>query len=182
MKRFVAIALSVFLAAPAAHADSWSYPRKVQRAKFVFGSTRVALTMNARKNSKYPDFLLEIFKDGKQVARVPGVHFEKLFASKDRLVFVGLSNRGIPGTAAVVFTHDGVITLLAQHGLAEFDYCSKSITLERVWFDEENPEVRFQMGDQEPTPGIFLRSCSGQEIELIKTIQDAYAKAAKGKK
>lgn len=179
MKRFLAIALSVLMAAPAAHADSWRYPKKVESEKFVFGSTRVVLTMDARKNQKYPDFLLQIFKDGKQVARVPGVHFEKLFASKDNHVFVGLSNRGIPGTAVVVFTSDGVVTLLARHGLAEFDYCSKSITLERVWFDEGNPSVRVQLGDQEPTPGIFLRNCSGQEIELIKTVQDAYAKAAK---
>jgi len=182
MKRCIALGLSVLLVAPAAYADSWSYPKKIDREKFLFGGTRIVLTTDARKSPKYPDFLLEVFEDGKQVARVPGVHFEKLFASKDNQLFVGLSNRGIPGTAAIVFTNTGVITLLAQHGLAEFDYCSKSVTLERVWFDEENPDVRFQLADQEPKPGIYLRSCSGEEIELVKAVQDAYAKAAKGNK
>lgn len=63
MKRLLAVAFSVLMAAPAAYADSWSYPRKVESEKFVFGITRVVLTMDARKNPKYPDFLLEIFKD-----------------------------------------------------------------------------------------------------------------------
>jgi hypothetical protein len=179
MKNCVVFTLCVLLAASTADADSWRYPKSVNAEKFSFGSTRIVLTTDARKSPRYPDFLLEVFKDGKQVARVPGIHFEKVFASKDKKLFVGLSNSGIPGVAAVVFTDTGVVTLLAHHGTAEFDYCSKSVTLNRVWFDERNPDVKFQFGDHEPKPGIYLRSCTGQEIELTKTVQDAYAKAAK---
>jgi hypothetical protein len=180
MKR--CIILLACLLAPLAHADSWKYSPKVEVERFRHGSTRVVLTTDARKNQRYPDFLFEVFTRGKQVARVPGVHFEHLFASKDNRLFVGLSNSGVPGTAAVVFTDKGKITLLADHGLAEFDYCSKSITLERVWYDDKSPNIKFQLGEQEPKPGIYVQSCRGEEIELVKAVRDAYARAAQGTK
>ncbi|MDO6388453.1 hypothetical protein [Uliginosibacterium sp. 31-12] len=179
MKRRIFIALIACLSISIAQADSWSYAKKIDVENFTYGKTRIVLTTDSRKSPKYPDFLLEIFTNGKPVARIPGVHFEKLFASKDNRLFVGLSNRGIPSSAAIVFSDTGKITLLVQHGLAEFDYCSKSVTLERLWFDENNPSVRFQIGEMEPKPGIYLRSCDGKEIELAKTVQNAYAKAAK---
>lgn len=170
------IALLACLAPLVTRADSWNYPPTVKTQSFRHGHVRVVLTQDGRTNQKHPYFLLEVFHDEERLAQIPGVSFEKLFASKDNQLFVGLSNRGIPGTAVVVFTDRGEITLLAQHGLAEFDYCSKSVTLVRVWFDEQNPNVRFQLDEHDPEPGIFLRSCKGQDIELVKTVQEAFAK------
>lgn len=165
-----------------ARADSWSFPAEVEVREFTHGSVRVVLTQDGRVNQKYPHFLFEVFDDGKRVAQVPGIGFDRLVASKDNTMFVGLSNSGIPGTAVVLFSKLGTIALLAQHGLAEFDYCSKSVTLERVWFDEESPNVRFQLEDTDPNPGIYLRDCRGQDVELLKTVQEAFARAAAPKK
>lgn len=162
-----------------AHADTWSYPPELATRSFEHGDVRVVLTTDARKNQQVPDFLLEIYSHGVRVAQIPGVSFEHLFASSDNYLFIGLSNRGLPGTAAVVFNAQGRLALLANHGLAEFDYCSRSVTLQRVWFDEDNPNVSFRLGEQEKEPGIFVRSCSGKTIELLRTVQEAFARAAR---
>jgi hypothetical protein len=164
---------------PLTRADSWSYPPTVESHSFRHGSVRIVLTRDARTNQKLPDFLLEVFKDEVRMAQIPGVSFDKLFVSQDNRLFVGLSNSGIPGTAVVVFTDQGKLKLLAQHGLAEFDYCERSVTLARVWFDEENPSVRFQLDEHDPKPGIYLRSCKGQDIELVEAVREAFAKAGK---
>lgn len=167
----------VLMASPSARADSWQYLPTVESQSFIHGNVRIVLTTDARVNQKYPDFLLEVFNGGQQVARIPGVSFDTLVPSPDHALFVGLSNSGLPGTAAIVFTDKGQVSLLVRHGFAEFDYCSKSVTLQRVWFDAENPDVRFRLGPNEPKPGIFLRNCKGQDIELVGAVQAAYAKA-----
>jgi len=175
----VCLVLVSLAAPPLAKADSWRYPPTVESETISHGNVRIVLTTDARLNQKYPDFVLEVFNGDKHVARIPGVSFDRLFPSPDNTLFVGLSNSGLPGTAAIVFTDQGRVTLLAQHGLAEFEYCSKSVTLNRVWFDAERPDVRFRLGANETKAGIFLRDCKGQDIELVETVQSAYAKARK---
>lgn len=176
---FLALAL---VSAPTARADTWRYPPTVESKVIRHGSVRIVLTTDARQDQWYPDFTLEVFKDDEQMARIPGVAFDKLFASQDNTLFVGLSNSGLPGTAVVVFTDQGRVILLAKHGFAEFDYCQRSVTLARVWFDAERPDVRFQIGSNDGKVGIFLRNCKGQEVELLDTVQAAYAKARRAAK
>src|SRR3989442_6564906 len=105
-----------------AHADSWSYDPKASDREFKFGATRIVVTTDARENRKYPDFVLRIFSDQELRAQYRGIGFEQVFASPDNELFLGLSNRGIPDTAVVLFDKKGNLRLLATHGLAEFDY------------------------------------------------------------
>ena len=174
---FRAAAALAVLASTATQADTWRYPPEIAIRSFSHGDVRVVLTTDARANQVSPDFLFEVFKGDVNVARMPGISFDQLFASPDNRVFLGVSNSGIPGTAVIVFEDNGAVGLLARHGLAEFDYCTKSVTLERVWFDDADPNVRFQLDDRQPDPGIYIRSCRGQEIEIVRTVRQAFSKA-----
>jgi hypothetical protein len=75
--------------------------------------------------------------------------------------------------AAIVFTNRGVVTLLASHRLAEFDYCRKSVTVVREWFDEAHPDVQFRLDEGNPKSGIYLRSCKGKLVGLAQTVARA---------
>jgi len=172
------VAAALCLASSIAYADSWKYPPVATDRTFDFGATRVVLTTDARKNQKLPDFRVRVLRDGKEQALFSGVAFDELYASPDKELFLGLSNSGIPGTAVVLFSSKGRIGLLANHGLAEFDYCSKSVTLERVWYNEKSPEVRFDLDGKNGAPGIYLQDCKGRTVELLRTVQNAYARAA----
>ena len=171
------LASSVLLACISpALADSWRFPAKLDKQTFAFGEVRSVVTTDARQDQRFPTFQLEVFKADRRVAIFPGIGFEQLFASRDHKLFLGLSNSGLPGTAAIVFTDNGEVRLLATHGLAKFEYCEESVTLQREWYDSQNPNVRFTFeGDK---LGIFLRDCRGQEIELIRAVQQAYGRAA----
>lgn len=159
-----------------AQADTWLYPAEVKTHEYTFGDVRAVVTEDATKDQHYPTFLLTVFKEGAEVARYPGVAFETLVASPDNRVFVGLSNSGLPGTAVVVFNDRGDVTLLASHHLAEFDYCTKSITLERVWYNRDEPDVEFKLEGKAEDQGIYLQSCRGARIELLHTVVEAYAR------
>ncbi|WP_416757456.1 hypothetical protein ACNI65_14310 [Roseateles sp. So40a] len=165
------------LAASVAHADSWKFPATTTDRTFDFDATRIVLTTDARKSQRMPDFQMRVLLAGREQARFPGVSVDQIFASPDKKVFLGLSNQGLPGTAVILFSNTGRIILLANHGLAEFDYCSKSVTLARDWYDQLKPEIRWDL-DNEKNPGIYLRDCKGQTIELLSTVQLAYARAA----
>lgn len=141
----------------------------------MFGETKIVLITDGRADRKSPDFILQVFKNDQLQAQVHNVSFDQVFPSPDGRFFVGLSNRGIPGTAVVVFNDRGAITLLASHGIAEFDYCRKSVTVEREWYDNENPQVKFNV---EPTlagsAGITLRDCHGLTVDLADVVLKAY--------
>ena len=160
-----AAAALAMLASTTTSADMWRYPPEIATRSFSHGDVRVVLTTDARADQVSPDFLFEVFKGDAVVARIPGISFDSLFASNDNRVFLG------------VFADTGRLALLADHGLAEFDYCTKSVTLERVWFDEADPNVRFQLDDKQPDPGIFIRSCRGHDIEILRTVRQAFARA-----
>src|SRR5437764_2640276 len=155
------VAALTIVASGAAHGDMWRYSPEVATRTFIHGDVRVVLTTDARTDQVSPDFLFEVFKGETIVYRIPGISFEQLFASSDNEVFLGVSNRGIPGTAVVVFRQDGKVMLLADHRLAEFDYCTRSATVDRVWFDEADANVRFQLDERAADPGIYIRSCRG---------------------
>ena len=173
----VAILLSLACATTVALSDSWRFPAGVREETFVHGKVRAVVTADARRNRHFPDFRLEVFKSGRRVAILPGVAVEQVFASPDNTLFVGLSNTGIPGTAVVVFSADGEVRLLATHQLATFDYCQHSTTLLREWYDSSNPSVRFVFDGPASSQGIYLRSCRGQEVQLTRTVQEAFARS-----
>ena len=67
------------------------------------------------------------------------------------------------------------VSLLVNHGIAEFDYCEKSVTVLRRWYDEANPRVDFH-SDKEAkgTSGITLADCRGQIVDLGDVVLKAY--------
>lgn len=160
-----------------ARADSWEFPAIVSKQKFLHGSVSTVVTRDATTNQKYPDYRLEVFNGDTRVALIPGVSFEQLFASSDNTIFVGVSNSGVPDTAVVIFTAKGEIRFLANHSLASFEYCEKSVSIKREWYDSKNPSVKFVLTGPVANQGIFIRDCKGREIELVSTIQKAIGKA-----
>lgn len=171
LQRFcVAACLSLTAAAPMA--DTWSFKSSEREFKLLQG-IRVVVTTDASKSTQRPEFHLKIYEGQKLLAHYPGLAFEHIAGSPDGKFFVGLSNQGVPGTAAAVFTRNGSLRLLAIHGLAEFDYCEKTVTLFRRWYDEKNPNVRFDG----PTGGITVRDCKGQQVPLLEITAKAYNNA-----
>jgi len=163
------------VAAKIAAADSWSFdPVKEDRVE-TFGSSRIVLTTDARKNSMYPDYVLSIYYKDELRAQYRGLAFQQLFASPDNSRFLGLSNRGLPGTAVVLFDKDGNLLLEVKHGLAAFNYCTESVTLVRKWFDEKKPDVKFVANEKHGGyQAITLRDCKGNTTDLIDLVLQAY--------
>lgn len=157
-------------------ADSWTFPAERVEKTFVFGDTKIVRIRDARTDQKFPEFTLQIFEKAQFRTQVQRVSFEQIFASPDQRVFVGLSNEGIAGTAVVVFDCHGSIVLLANHGIAQFDYCDESVTLVRRWYDETNPQVTFSSdGKATGTSGITLRDCRGETVDLLDVVLKAYS-------
>lgn len=172
-----ALCCLTFLAmlAQSAIADSWKFDPVEKNKVETYGDIKIVQTTDARNDSQYPDFLLSIYFKDELLAKYKGVSFQKLFASPDHSRFVGLSNRGLPGTAVIVFDNKGNLLLEAKHGLAAFDYCDESVTLVRRWYDEDKPDVQF-VSDE--TYGgykeITVRDCRGKTQDLLKLVLRAY--------
>ncbi|MFZ1546855.1 MAG: hypothetical protein WAT12_07105 [Candidatus Nitrotoga sp.] len=159
-------------------ADSWRYDPIVKNRVETYGETKIVQTTDARKNRQYPDFIVTIYSKGVLRAKYRGVAFQKLFPSPDNTVFVGLSNRGLPGTAVIVFDRDGNLRLDVKHNVAKFDYCEKSITLQRKWFDEDNPSVEFVADEKDGHyKSIRVRDCRGNTSDLFILVSQAFNRA-----
>ena len=158
-----------------ATADSWKFD-PIEKSKVeTYGDIKIIQTTDARKDRQYPDFLLSIYVKDELLAKYKGVSFQKLFASPDNSRFVGLSNRGLPGTAVVVFDNKGNLLLEVKHALAAFDYCDESVTLVRRWYDEEKPDVQFVPDEKYGGyKEIKVRDCRGKSEDLIKLVLRAY--------
>ena len=175
------IAFGLLAVAPLAGADSWSYPARRDDRVYSYGDTKIVLTVDGRKSRKSPDFILSIYEKGHLQSRLRNIWFEQIFPSPDRSMFVGLSNRGIPGTAVIIFGRQGAIGLLAMHGVAEFDYCEKSVSVVRRWYDDEKPEVTFQPeGERTGIAGITVRDCRGQTVDIGDAVFKAYNTSFQG--
>lgn len=156
------------------YADSWLFEKKSTDRSFEFGDSKIVLTIDARKDQKRPTHILRIFKGGQLMAQYRNVGFEHLFASRDNLSFVGLSNDGLPGTAIVIFDDEGNLNLEIKHDFGNFYYCDKSITRTRVWYNDENPAVEFKYAEVgNRVNDITLNDCKGQRISLYDAIGDA---------
>ena len=160
-------------------ADTWSFEAKEARTVETFGSTKIVKIVDGRTDQRSPDFVVEVWNGDELKARYRGVSYDKLFASPDKSVFVGLSNTGLPGTAVVIFDKNGNLRLEAKHGMAIFDYCSVSATLLRQWFDDENPQVDFIPADKinDVFEMVRVKSCKGEMIGVISSTQQAYRRS-----
>ena len=177
-KRFAFAAALLAGLASSASADSWSYKPISEDRTYEFGPVKVVLTTDATNDRKYPEFTVRVFRNGAMQAQYRGIAFEHLFAAPDQKAIVGISNDGLPGTAIVVFGPSGDLRLLVSHGLAEFDYCDKSVTRRRVWFDEEKPDVKFNFDNKEGgASGISLRDCRGNRVDIWDVALKAYNNA-----
>lgn len=166
--------LASVLTSPWVNADSWRFPATIKSEVENHGDIAVRRIMDARKNQHFPDYTIEVSRGNALLARFPGTYFEQLFAAPDGSFFVGLSNDGLPGTAVIVFDKAGWLRLEVKHDLAAFDYCEHSVTRRRVWFDAENPSVTFTKDAKLDAYTVSLRTCRGNEVNLMAAVRDAY--------
>lgn len=172
------LSIGLLLLSPFAWADSWSFPAKLKRVEHAFGEIRVVEIVDSRKNQQYPDFSVEVWRGRTLLAKYPGMGFQKIFAAPDNSLIVGISNRGLPWTAAFILRGDGKLLLEAKHGLVAFAYCDFSVTVVREWFDEENPAVEFVKDETSGSyNAIRLRTCDGRQVDLIEEVLKAYHRA-----
>lgn len=96
-------------------------------------------------------------------------------ASPNKELFIGLSNSGWPGTAAIIFDRRGRILLLATHAHSIFDYCRQTSTLMKEWFDQNDPQVRFPAFSlrEKKAAGITLKNCRGETVDLLDVVAAA---------
>ncbi|HEX6398559.1 MAG TPA: hypothetical protein VFZ95_14135 [Steroidobacteraceae bacterium] len=167
MGRIALSVLACWLIAVASHADSWAFKDSVQTWRFADG-LRVDVITDAQRDGSANQYV-KIVRGSRVLGILNGVGFETLVESPDHRLYVGLSNTGLPGTAAVVFDHDGRVLLYASHWAGSFAYCRASVTIDRTWYDGKNPDVRFDDGK------ITLNDCSGTRISLFEAVGQALA-------
>lgn len=176
----IAALFVIFLIGPKVYGDTWLYENKSTDSVYEYGNTKIVKTLDATKNQKSPEFILRIYYRNELSAQYKNVSFENLFASPDNNLFIGLSNGGIPGTAIVVFGKEGELNLEIKHNLGHLVYCEESVTVRRVWYDAENPEVEFKMdASGGKIEDIMLRDCSGKTVSLFDIVEQAYNKPIK---
>lgn len=175
LAKIASLVLLLVLLPALVQADSWLFEKKSTDRTFEFGNSKIVLTVDARKDQKNPAYILRIFKGGQLLAQYRNVAFEHLFASRDHSLFVGLSNDGLPGTAIVIFDDEGNLNLEIKHNVGKFNYCEKSVTRNRIWYNRENPSVEFKYAESgNRVDDITLKDCKGQRISLFKVINEAY--------
>jgi hypothetical protein len=92
-------------------------------------------------------------------------------ASDDGQYIVGLSNRGSEN-AFWIRNYQGQLIqrkthFLGPHYWQGIHYCSESVTNVREWFNEKDPEVRFQLKSGKLLQ-VTVRSCDGKDLQLLK--------------
>jgi hypothetical protein len=121
-----------------------------------------------KKNPLDARHYLRLMHDGEVLAVLPGIRVDTLVASPRQDYFVGLANGILEGgTAVVVFSRDGAITLLVSHTVAAFDICDEDATRMSKWYDVANPSVRFD------ERWITLNGCQGERIALMEAVASA---------
>lgn len=166
------VLLSVLLQTPLlAFADSWSFPPELDATEYVFGDTRIVRILDAREDHTHPDFRIDVYRDEELVGRYGGQYFDEIAASADNDVFVGISNRGLPHTAIIIFDADGVLRGLVNHDMRSerFIYCKASVTLVRQWYDSEDSSLRFVQNDN--GDDIQVRGCHGEMISVLEMLR-----------
>jgi hypothetical protein len=173
-----ALAVCGMLLSAQALADMPSSKRTKSEQTTAFGDIRIKQSFNSMQDPMSPEFKLQVYAKGKLLLQLNDAAFDAFYAAPGEQAFVGLSNGGWPGTAVIIFDRRGRILLLARHGQAKFRYCSETSTFLKEWYDGKDPQLRFPQykPEQERPPGITIRDCSGQTVDLL----DVVAKATEG--
>ena len=144
-------------------ADMPPATRTTSERTFAFGDINIKQSFNSLKDPMSPEFRLRVYNKGKLVLDLKDAAFDDFYPAPDMQAFVGLSNHGWPATAAIVLDKDGKILLLARHGKARLSYCMETTTLLKLWYDAQDPQVRFVPG---PVPAVTVRDCRGGSVKL----------------
>jgi len=170
--KFGIAACLLSFASSLALADTWRLKDYEEEFKFKSG-IRILQITRARENLP---FHLKIYNGNQLLADYPGFSFDYFAESPDDKLIVGLSNSGLANTAIAVFDHYGSLQALALHGIESFDYCEMSITVRRQWYDEKNPNVRFDgaFGSDNGIRKITVRNCHGEQVRLFDVIEKSY--------
>lgn len=148
--------------------DSWFFAPKKVTKNSKFGDSKIVLEIDGTKDQQFPPHTLSIYRHGELVAKYPNVGFDQIFASPDNRFFVGLSNSGIPGTAFVVFDANGNLLREEKHRfLPAAIYTRRSLTIDRTWFDSDNPEVEFDVHEGH-LRGIDVRGSGKRKFGLLE--------------
>ena len=164
------LAATALIFPTASRADKWRFPATIETQQETHGEITIRRIRDARKNQYNPDYSVEVTRGDQLLARIPGVYFERLFPAPDGSFFVGLSNGGLPGTAVIIFDREGRLRVEVKHSMAEFDYCNRSVTLIRYWFDA----VTFIKDPERSSYTISVRTCHGKDVDLMAAIRDAH--------
>ena len=151
------------------YADKWHFEPEKKDIQYDFGETTIILTYDTLENQNFPKYTLKILTDGKLMATHNGIGFEKLHASPDNRFFLGVSNRGTVKHAYVIFNSEGRLIKLARHEI-DFkpeNYCEISISVVRKWYNEDHPNVRFKMVDDE-LYDVMIERCDERDWSLIR--------------
>ncbi|WP_342120569.1 hypothetical protein [Pseudoduganella sp. OTU4001] len=159
-------------------ADMPSNVRTFKKKDYVFGSVVISQTFDSRKDPMDPVFRLQMRDRGRVLLVVNDVAFDDIVASPDGELFVGLSNGGWPGSAAMVFDRRGRVWFVAHHGAMALEY-SETSTFLKEWYDAKNPGLRFAernlLGDD--FLQITLRNCNGETVGLWDVVKNATDRA-----
>jgi len=168
---------------PPAMAESWNYENKSSDEIKQFGETQLTLTTDATNNQTFPEFTLKIQNNDILQAQYRNIAYDNVFASADNSVFVGLSNDGLPGTAIIVFDKRGNLRLELKHRFTNFPYCDFSGFRKRVWYDNKNPDFKFEFDPSgKNLQDMFVNDCNGKAISLFTLIDQTYRKSLDAKK
>lgn len=162
-----------FVASAPAGAETWAFEPTVATQEYVFGDVHIVRAVDATEDTQYPEWTVGIFVGGELRAFYAGVSFDHIVASQDNGLFAGISNSGLPGTALVVFDRRGALLVERKHDPAVFDYCERSETLVRRWYDADRPELRFESGATRDSLRLTVRGCAGDRIDLGSLLGDA---------
>ncbi|KQW93429.1 hypothetical protein ASC94_12385 [Massilia sp. Root418] len=158
-----------------APADTPPTARTQSESTFAFGDVSIKQSYNSMKDPTSPEFKLRVYNKGKLVLELNDAGFDNFYPAPDNQAFVGLSNQGWPATAAIVFDKNGKVLLLARHGTTRFGYCMETSTFLKLWYDAQDPQVRFLSAKPAPgkAPGITLRDCKGATVNLLDIVSGA---------
>lgn len=156
-------------------ADSPSMEKTKREKNYQFGDIRIKQMFDSTKDPMGPEFKVQVYNKRRLLLQLNDAAFDSFYASPNGGAFVGLSNSGWPDTAVIIFDRRGRILLLAEHGFAKFDYCGESPTFIKEWYDAKDPQLRFPPSkfDGNKIPGITLRDCRGQTIDLLDAVTKA---------
>lgn len=173
------VALMMILTwAVSSRADTWRYPDERTEEQFKFGDTRIVKVYDGTgSKGDNPYYAVDIYLKNDLKARYRGVSFEHWAASKDYGLFVGVSNFGPHRGAIIVFDSEGSLRGYVSHLHSRLQYCKKSVSLVREWYDRSNPGIRFekskdiQFRNYPLEPEITIKSCEGKRISISNLLK-----------